>query len=153
MNRNFAIIALGALAGVISTVYAYDSAASSYVGQGAVKPFRAFEDDRGGFYITWADIGMDQAWALRAQHMDSAGHALWDSSGILVSSSISSMKDWSGLADGRGGLTLFWDERNGVHAQRFLSDGERLRPGASVLMSTMAAIQPDAVADAPVPKS
>ena len=148
MNRKCMIIVLGALAGVFSIGLPCESAASFYTGQGAAKPFRAFEDDRGGFYVTWADIAMGQAWALRAQHLDSAGHALWDSSGILVSSTVSSMEDWSGLADGRGGLTLFWDERNGVHAQRFLSDGQRLRPGNSVLMSTSTAIQPDAVPDA-----
>src|ERR1019366_4098644 len=108
-------------------------------GEGPVS-FRTFEDDQGGFYLAWTEQAPDRSLAFRAQHMNAEGHSLWDAPGLLISSRTSSAEDWSGLADGKGGLTLFWDEPDGVRAQRFQSDGSRLRPGNSVLMSTSTAI-------------
>jgi hypothetical protein len=80
--------------------------------------------------------------------MNPRGRTVWEDGGLVVTSKITSAEDWNGLADGRGGLTLFWDEIDGVHAQRFGADGLRYRKGNSVLMSTSTAVQPDAVPDA-----
>jgi hypothetical protein len=99
--------------------------------------------------------GTEKPFILRAEHIDGQKHYLWDNpalaqpgSGLIVSAGLSSFDDWNGLADGQGGLTLFWDEKDGVHSQRFRADGTRRRSGESVLMSTSTAIQPDAVPDA-----
>lgn len=119
-----------------------------FQGKGDAVAFRSFEDDAGGFYIVWADAGKDTANVLRAQHVGPKGESLWDAGGLLVTSRLALAQDWSGLADGQGGLTLFWDEADGVHAQRFRPDGTRRRSGNSVRMSTSTAIQPDAVPDA-----
>ena len=56
------IIVLGALAGVFCIGLPCESAASFYTGQGAAKPFRAFEDDWGasishGRISPWARPG------------------------------------------------------------------------------------------------
>ena len=110
--------------------------------------YRAFEDDAGGFYLVWIDGETDRTFMLRAQHFSPGGQALWESPGLPVASHVSSFEDWHGLADGQGGLTLFWDEQDGVHAQRYRPDGSRKRSGNSVLMSTSTAIQPAAVPDA-----
>src|ERR1700690_2150711 len=84
--------------------------------------FRSFEDDAGGFYLVWIDGQTDKVFTLRAQHLDANGLPLWAAPGQTVSSGLSSFEDWSGLADGQGGVTLFWDEPDGVHAQRFRPD-------------------------------
>ena len=119
-----------------------------FKGTGPEASFRSFEDDAGGFYLAWVDAGQPKKISLRAQHIGPDGQALWDSGGIEVSPHLLSARDWSGLADGRGGVTLYWDESDGVHAQRFRTDGSRMRDGDSVRMSSVTAIQPDAVADA-----
>ena len=110
--------------------------------------FRAFEDDAGGFYLVWIDGETDKTFTLRAQHIGPAEQSLWESPGLPVASHVSSFEDWHGLADGQGGLTLFWDEQDGVHAQRYRPDGSRKRSENSILMSTSTAIQPAAVPDA-----
>jgi hypothetical protein len=119
-----------------------------FQGTGDAASFRSFEDDAGGFYIVWADAGKDKAFSLRAQHWGPKGDPLWPAEGLTVTSQLALAQDWSGLADGQGGLTLYWDEADGVHAQRFRPDGARRRPGNSVRMSSSTAIQPDAVPDA-----
>jgi hypothetical protein len=43
---------------------------------------------------------------------------------------------------------LFWDETDGVHAQRFHPWSGQERPTNSILLSTSTALQPDAVPDA-----
>ena len=75
-------------------------------------------------------------------------HRVWDKEGLVVTRHLVSFDDWGGLADGQGGLTLFWNERDGEYAHRFRADGTRRREGESVHMSTATAAQPDAVADA-----
>jgi hypothetical protein len=117
-------------------------------GAGREASFRTFEDDAGGFYLVWADARPDSSIFLRAQHLDAQGRSGWDQAGLVISPRLASDKDWNGLADGQGGLTLFWDESDGVHTQRFLPDGTRRRSGESVHMSSSTAIQPDAVPDA-----
>src|SRR5438309_8532010 len=81
--------------------------------------FRSFEDDAGGFYLAWVQNENDKSLSLRAQHINTRGQLLWGTGGLLVAARLASAEDWSGLADGQGGLTLFWDESDGVHAQRF----------------------------------
>ncbi len=117
-------------------------------GTGEFISFRTFEDDGGGFYLVWTDRKQDPSFALLAQHINSEGQPLWEAGGLLIAPRLFSAQDWSGLADGQGGVTLFWDEQDGVHAQRFRPDGSRRRPGNSVQMSSSTAIQPDAVPDA-----
>jgi hypothetical protein len=139
------------LSALLCAAFAHISAAAPhpfFQGTGDAVSFRSFEDDAGGFYIAWADAGKGEPNALRAQHWSAKGEPLWDAGGLLVTSHLALAQDWSGLADGQGGLTLFWDEEDGVHAQRFRPDGSRRRPGNSVRMSSSTAIQPDAVADA-----
>jgi hypothetical protein len=138
-----ALLSLG-----ICSISASASPTPFFVGQGPAQPFRCFEDDHGGFYLVWISGKTDNVFSLNSQHLDSEGHSLWPSPGLLISSQAISAEDWSGLADGQGGLTLFWDEADGEHAQRFKPDGTRRRPGNSILISTSTAIQPDAVADA-----
>jgi len=133
---------------VLRVIPAYASPVPFFVGQGPAQPFRCFEDDHGGFYLVWISSATGKGYALTSQHLNSEGRSLWKSPGLLVSSQATSSQDWSGLADGQGGLTLFWDERDGVHAQRFAADGSRRRAGNSIRISTATAIQPDAVADA-----
>ena len=117
-------------------------------GHGEAGTFRGFEDDAGGFYLVWVQGAAGKSVSLSAQHFSPEGKPLWDAGGLVVAPQLSSSQDWSGLADGQGGLTLYWDEADGVHAQRFRPDGSRRRPGNSVHMSTSTAIQPDAVPDA-----
>ncbi len=117
-------------------------------GRGDTVFFRTFEDDAGGFYLIWTDRKPDASTSLLAQHIGPQGQPLWDAAGLLIAPQLASAQDWSGLADGQGGLTLYWDERDGIHAQRFSPDGARRRPGNSVKMSSSTAIQPDAVPDA-----
>ncbi len=116
--------------------------------QGKATSFRGFEDDAGGFYFAWVDGGTDKSCRSVRAAYNPQGQPLWDPSGLVISARLVSAEDWSGLADGQGGLTLFWDEKEGVHAQRFRPDGSRRRAGNSVLMSTATAVQPDAVPDA-----
>jgi hypothetical protein len=130
---------------------AFPSQASTvpiFVGQGPAQPFRCFEDDHGGFYLVWVAGETGKVFSLVSQHLNAEGRALWPNPGLLISSQTISSEDWSGLADGQGGLTLFWDEADGVHVQRFSPDGTRRRVGNSIRISTSTAIQPDAVADA-----
>jgi hypothetical protein len=110
--------------------------------------FRAYEDDQGGFYLVWTDAQDQGAPHLMAQHFSDQGKAVWPSSGIVVTSELLSYDDWNGLADGKGGLVLYWDDPDGIGAGRFGRDGARLCPGASVLMSSFTALQPAAVPDA-----
>jgi len=143
-------LTLGLLLGLgLSVVPSHASSANPlFIGAGPAQPFRCFEDDHGGFYLVWVTGETGKVFTLVSQHLNAEGRPLWQSPGLLISSQATSSKDWSGLADGQGGLTLFWDEADGVHAQRFLPDGTRRRSGNSVLLSTAAAIQPDAVPDA-----
>lgn len=104
--------------------------------------FRAFEDDHGGFYVVWADSA-----ALRARHLLN-NQDLWETSGTVVTSRLASARDWNGLSDGQGGLTLFWNEGDGIHAQRLNADKSRRFPGDSVRMSSNTALLPQAVPDA-----
>ena len=117
-------------------------------GQGDQVSFRSFEDDAGGFYLAWTDQEAGKVVALCAQHIDSNSQPHWGDAGLCITAHLVSLTDWSGLADGQGGLTLFWNERDGVHAQRFRSDGTHRREGNSVRMSSSTALQPDAVPDA-----
>src|SRR5207253_1429890 len=70
-----------------------------FQGNGVVASFRSFEDDAGGFYIAWADEGVGESNTLRAQHVGPKGEHLWQADGLVVTSSLLSLKDWSGLAD------------------------------------------------------
>src|SRR5262245_35625192 len=117
-------------------------------GQGKAASFRGFEDDNGGFYLVWAQDTPGQPLSLYAQHINAKSELLWGASGLQVTDRLALAEDWSGLADGQGGLTLFWDEKDGVHAQRFRPAGTRRRSGDSVRVSSSTAIQPDAVPDA-----
>ncbi len=143
--RNWSLVAL-----LIATLHQGSFAALTpfTTGQGEDVFFRAFEDDAGGFYLAWTDRRPDKSVALLAQHFNPQGQTLWNAGGLLIDPQLASAQDWSGLADGQGGLTLFWDEHDGVHAQRFRLDGTRRRPGISVRMSSSTAMQPDAVPDA-----
>ena len=89
-----------------------------FIGKGPVQRFRCFEDDHGGFYLVWIGGQEAKTLTLMSQHVSPAGRWLWSSPGLVISSQVTSSEDWSGLADGQGGLTLFWDEADGVHAQR-----------------------------------
>jgi len=144
MGRKFFI----ALSCVWMFSFPCESATSFYVGRGSAQPFRSFEDDHGGFYLVWVAGETDKTFTLLAQHVGPKGQALWEGPGLPVASHVTSFEDWHGLADGQGGLTLFWDEQDGTHAQRYRPDGSRRRSGNSVLMSTSTAIQPAAVPDA-----
>jgi hypothetical protein len=117
-------------------------------GQGPTVSFRSFEDDNGGFYLTWSDLLDGKVVGLCAQHIDPSGHAAWGDAGLCISAHLASATDWNGLADGRGGLVLFWDEKDGVHAQRFHPENAQGLIGHSLVISTSTALQPDAVADA-----
>ncbi len=116
--------------------------------QGKIISFRGFEDDAGGFYLVWAEDKVGRGTSLYAQHLSSGGQPAWGSpSGILAAEHLLSPKDWSGLADGRGGLLLFWDEPDGIHFQRFGPDGLKKTPKA-LHLSSMTVSQPDATNDA-----
>lgn len=120
-----------------------------FVSQLNSAPFsRLYEDDHGGFYMVWTREDTPKHPILYAQRFDRQVQGVWSSSAQVVAPHLSTASDWSGLADGQGGLTLFWDESDGIHAQRFKMDGTRMRELPSVLMSTATAIQPQAVPDA-----
>jgi hypothetical protein len=116
-------------------------------GQGQDVSFRSFEDDAGGFYLAWTNQEAGKLIGLCAQHIDAKSQTQWGVAGLCITARLASAKDWNGLADGRGGLMLFWDETDGVHAQRF-HPGAGERPEKGILLSTSTALQPDAVADA-----
>src|SRR6266700_485481 len=78
---------------------------SFFQGTGDEVSFRSFEDDAGGFYIAWADTRKGDTTALRAQHWSPQGEPLWEAGGLVVTSRLALAQDWSGLADGQGGLT------------------------------------------------
>jgi len=118
-----------------------------FTDQSAQFEFKTFEDDHGGFFIVWTDSVPVGAAKLMAQHIGEQGQSLWGSSGVVVTSRLSSLQDWDGLADGQGGLTLFWDEGDGLYAQRFASPNGLESP-KPVRMSTTTAIHPDAIPDA-----
>src|SRR5882724_850352 len=124
-------------------------AATPFVeGKGDAVFLRSFEDDSGGFYVAWTNEEAGKLIGLCAQHIDPRGQSQWGDAGLCITARLASAKDWHGLADGRGGMMLFWDETYGVHAKRFHPGSAQERPGNSILVSTSIALQPDAVADA-----
>jgi len=139
---------LTAIASLALVQCLYANPAPFQKGEGDAVSFRTFEDDAGGFYLAWVDQQAKKVVGLCVQHMDAKGQASLGAEGLCISAHLASSVDWSGLADGHGGLILFWDEPDGVHARRFRQKNAFDKPERSVLMSTSTAIQPDATADA-----
>ena len=88
---------------------------------------RVVSDGNGGAFIVWIDY-RNNNWDIFAQHIDSSGNILWDSTGAPVAVVSGDQEYPSLVPDSAGGLFVVWeDERNGstpdIYAQYISSDG------------------------------
>jgi len=88
---------------------------------------RVVSDENGGAFIVWMDY-RNGNWDIYAQHMDSTGNILWDSTGVPVAVVSGDQEYPSLVPDTEGGLFVVWeDERSGstpdIYAQHISSDG------------------------------
>jgi len=100
------------------------------------------DDGAGGAFIAWED---DRAsanlWAIWAQHIDASGIVQWIANGIMLNdSSMTSLWNLRGAADGQGGAVFVWlDLRNyatlgrDIYAQRVTAAGAMWTPSGVII--------------------
>jgi FlgD Ig-like domain len=88
-------------------------------------------DGANGAIIAWQDFRNGASYDIYAQHVNSAGSALWGSNGIPICAAASSQTSPSIDTDGMGGAIIGWQDFRGgatydIYAQRVTSGGASL---------------------------